>query len=88
MCEHVSFFDVRNTEDKQSHEKKTKQTDPKFAKMLEHNSMSASGPQMQLGTPPRAGRKMAAMVLIHLNPDNHLLLLLLHSQLTEIIGND
>ena len=28
--------------------------------------VSAPGPQMQLGTPPRAGRKMAA-VLIHVS---------------------
>ena len=45
--------------------------------------VSASGPQMQHGTPPRAGRKMAA-VLIH---PNHLLLQYLNqAQIVQILG--
>ena len=40
--------------------------------------VAALGPQMQLGTPPRASRKIAAMVLIHLN---HLLRQLLRQPL-------
>ena len=49
------------------------------------HKMSAPGPQMQLGTPPGASRKMAAMFLIHLK---HILLqLLLQLSLVQILGN-
>ena len=47
--------------------------------------VSAPGPPLQLGKPPRGGRKMAAMVLIHLN--RFLRQRLHQEQLAEIIRN-
>ena len=48
------------------------------------HSASAPGPQLQLGRPPRAGRKKAAVLI----RPNHFLLNLLHQfQFVRILGN-